>query len=109
MTQSNSRYRQSGAVALRLQQRTPHTVQVVAATASQPLLDANEKRAGLSIDNRSSAPLHLSFAEEAREDTAFLSMAPRSFLLLDQGLIVGHAISGAWGAADGHAQVTEYV
>jgi hypothetical protein len=109
MTQSNSRYRQSGAVALRLQQRTPSTVQVLAAMTSQPLLDANEKRAGLSIDNRSSAPLHLSFTAEAREDTAFLSMAPYSFLLLDQDLIVGHAISGAWGAVNGHAQVTEYI
>ena len=109
MTQSNSRYRQSGAVAIRLQQRIPHTIQVLAATASQLLLDANEKRSGLSIDNRSNATLHLSFAEEAQEATAFLSMAPHSFLLLDQDLIVGHAISGAWSAADGHAQVTEYV
>lgn len=108
MTQSNTRHRQSGAVAIRLQQRIPLTVRATAATTSQVLLEANEKRAGLSVHNLATGSLYLSFAAVASAENCFLAMAPNSFLLLDQDLIVGHAISGAWSAAGGHAQVTEY-
>lgn len=108
MTQSNTRHRQSGAVAIRLQQRTPLTTQVPASLSSQVLLAANEKRAGLSVHNRATGSLYLSFAAEASSDNCFLAMAPDSFLLLDQALIVGHAITGVWSASGGHAQVTEF-
>jgi hypothetical protein len=109
MTQGNSRYRQSAAVSIRLQQRAPQTVQVLASAESQLLLNANEKRAGFSIDNRSSAQLYLSYEEEASESNSFMVMAPYSFLLLDHNLMIGSAICGVWALADGYAQVTEYV
>lgn len=108
-TQANSRYRQSGAVSIRLQQRIPETVQVMASTDSQLLLEANERRAGFSVDNRSGALLYLSYAEEATAASSFLVMAPYSFLLLDHNLMVGNAIHGSWSYAEGYAQVTEYI
>ena len=88
--------------------REPITTRVASSSDSQVLVGENPKRSGLSIYNMSASPLYLCFTEEAAIADCFMMMAPQSFLLLDQQLIVANAITGVWSAANGYAQVTEY-
>jgi hypothetical protein len=59
--------------------------------------------------NDSTATLALSFSATATAANCFIKLAPGAFILFDQQLIVGNAISGFWSSANGTAQVTEYV
>ena len=89
--------------------RTPTTTSVASSASSVAILAANANRKGLSIANVSTATLYLSFAATATTANSFLPLPPGAFILLDQQLIVTSAISGIWSAANGTAQVTEYV
>lgn len=89
--------------------RTPTTTSVSSTISSTLLLAANANRRGLSIANDSTASLRLSFGNPATAANAFLVMAPNSFLVLDQQLIITNAIYGLWTSANGTAQITEFV
>jgi hypothetical protein len=89
--------------------RTPTTTSVASSATSVTILANNANRKGVSIANDSTATLRLSFSDPATTANAFIVMAPNSFLLLDQQLIVSNAIYGIWASANGTAQVTEYV
>jgi hypothetical protein len=89
--------------------RTPTTTSVASSASSATLLASNTNRRGVSINNVSTATLYLSFSTPATTANSFLAMAPNSFLLLDQQMVVTGAIYGIWSAANGTAQVTEYV
>lgn len=89
--------------------RTPTTTSVPGSASSVTILAANANRRGISIANDSTAVLRLSFSSPATSSNAFIVMQPKSFLLLDQQLIVTNAIYGIWESANGTAQVTEYV
>ncbi len=89
--------------------RTPTTVSVPSSSTSQLFLSANAVRKGLSISNISDTKLYLSFSNPATLSNCFLELQSGTFLLMDQQLIVGNAIYGVWAAANGRAQVTEYV
>jgi hypothetical protein len=89
--------------------RTPTTTSVASSASSVTILAANANRRGVSIANDSTASLRLSFTSPATTTNAFIVLPPGSFILLDQQLIVGNAIYGIWTAANGTAQVTEYV
>lgn len=89
--------------------RTPTTTSVSSTTSSTLLLAANTNRRGLSIANDSTATLRLSFSNPATTANAFLVMAPNSFLMLDQQLIITNVIYGLWTSANGTAQITEFV
>lgn len=89
--------------------RSPTTTSVNSSAASVTILAANSNRRGISVANDSSSVLRLSFTNPATSVNAFMVMQPKSFLLLDQQLIVGNAIYGIWDSVDGTAQVTEYV
>ena len=85
------------------------TLPVTAATSSKQLISGNSSRKGLSIYNNSNSILYLSFATPATPSNSFMAMEPRSFLMLDQYLIVTTDIYGVWSAANGTAQVTEFI
>ena len=89
--------------------RTPTTTSVSSTISSTLLLAANTNRRGLSIANDSTATLRLSFSNPATTANAFLVMAPNSFLMLDQQLIITNGIYGLWTSANGTAQITEFV
>lgn len=89
--------------------RTPTTTSVASSASSVTILAANANRRGVSIANDSTETLRLSFSTPATSSNAFIVLPPGSFLLLDQQLIVTNAIYGIWSAANGTAQVTEYV
>jgi UDP:flavonoid glycosyltransferase YjiC (YdhE family) len=89
--------------------RIPTTTSVASSATSVTVLAANADRKGLSIFNDSTATLYLSFSTPATTVNEFIAMAPGSFLLLDQQLIVANAIYGIWSAANGTAQVTQYI
>lgn len=89
--------------------RTPTTTSVASSASSVTILASNTNRRGVSILNDSTATLRLSFSTPATTANAFVSLPPGSFLLLDQQLIVTNALYGIWSAANGTAQVTEYV
>ena len=89
--------------------RTPTTTSVTSSASSVTILASNTNRRGVSILNDSTATLRLSFSTPATTANAFVSLPPGSFLLLDQQLIVTNALYGIWSAANGTAQVTEYV
>lgn len=89
--------------------RTPTTTSVASSASSVTILAANAARKGVAICNDSTASLRLSFSSPATSTSAFIVMAPSSFLLLDQQLIASGAIYGIWSAANGTAQVTEFV
>lgn len=89
--------------------RTPTTVSIASASTSQTFLSANADRKGMSVSNISDAKLYVSFSNPATLNNCFLELQPGTFLLMDQQLIVGNAIYGIWAAANGRAQVTEYV
>jgi hypothetical protein len=89
--------------------RTPTTVSVASSSTSQTFLAVNANRKGLSVSNISDSKLYLSFTNPATLDNCFLELQPGTFLLMDQQLIIGNAIYGIWAAANGRAQVTEYV
>jgi hypothetical protein len=89
--------------------RTPTTTSVAGSASSVTILAANASRRGVSIANDSTATLRLSFSNPATSTDAFIVLSPGSFILLDQQLIVTNAIYGIWTAANGTAQVTEYV
>lgn len=89
--------------------RVPTTTSVASSATSVTILPVNNNRKGISIHNLSTATLSLSFTTPATTINSFISMAPGSFLLLDQQLIVTNAVYGIWSAANGTAQVTEYV
>lgn len=89
--------------------RTPTTTSVPSSASSVTILAANANRRGVSIANDSTATLRLSFSTPATTSNAFIVLPPGSFLLLDQQLIVTNVIYGIWSAANGTAQVTEYV
>jgi len=88
---------------------SPTTTSVNSSVASVTILAANSNRRGISVANDSTSVLRLSFTNPATSVNAFIVMQPKSFLLLDQQLIVGNAIYGIWDSVDGTAQVTEYV
>ena len=88
---------------------SPTTTSVNSSTASVTILAANSNRRGISVANDSTSVLRLSFTSPATNVNAFIVMQPKSFLLLDQQLIVDNAIYGIWDSANGTAQVTEYV
>lgn len=89
--------------------RTPTTTSVASSATSVTILSSNASRRGVSIANDSTATLRLSFSTPATTSNAFIVLSPGSFLLLDQQLIVTNTIYGIWSAANGTAQVTEYV
>lgn len=85
------------------------TVSVASTTSSTEIVAANANRKGISIYNNSTAALFLSYATPATEANSFMQMQPGTLLMLDQQLIVSSAIYGLWTAANGTAQVTQYV
>lgn len=89
--------------------RTPTTSSVASSASSVSILASNSNRKGLSVSNQSTATLYLSFSSPATVANSFISMPAGSFLLFDQQLIVTNSITGIWSAANGTAQVTEYV
>lgn len=89
--------------------RTPTTTSVASSATSVTILASNELRRGVSIANDSAETLRLSFSTPATAANAFIVLPPGSFLLMDQHLIVTNAIYGIWSAANGTAQVTEYI
>lgn len=89
--------------------RTPTTTSVASSATSVTILAANTDRKGFSISNISTAKLYLSFTSPATTTNCFIEVPAGAFLLLDQQLIIGNAIYGIWAAANGTAQVTEYV
>lgn len=89
--------------------RTPTTTSIASSATSVTIRGANANRKGISVHNLSTATLYLSFTTPATTTNSFIAMTPGSFLLLDQQLIVANAIYGIWSAANGTAQVTEYV
>lgn len=99
----------SGTVATTVAVRTPTTASVSSSASSVTILASNASRRGVSIANDSTATLRLSFSTPATSANAFIVMPPGSFLLLDQQLIVTNALYGIWSAANGAAQITEYV
>jgi hypothetical protein len=89
--------------------RTPTTTSVASSATSVTILASNANRRGISIANDSTAVLRLSYATPATAANAFIVMQPGSFLWLDQQLMITSTIYGIWAAANGTAQVTEYV
>lgn len=89
--------------------RTPATTSVSSSATSVTILAANANRRGVSIANLSTQYLYLSFSTPATTANSFMRLDPGMFVLLDQQLIVTGAIYGIWAAANGTAQVTEYV
>lgn len=89
--------------------RTPTTTSVASSASSVTLLASNANRRGISIANLSTQFLYLSFATPATTANCFMRLDPGMFMLLDQQMIVTGAIYGIWAAANGTAQVTEYV
>lgn len=85
------------------------TVRVPASVASVQLVSSNTSRKGISIYNFSTAALFLSYATPATQNNFFMAMEPGAFLMLDQQLLVTSPIYGIWSAANGSAQVTQYV
>lgn len=85
------------------------TVSVASSASSVSLVAANPARKGISIYNNSTAALYLSYATPATAANSFMQMQPGSLLMLDQQLMVSNAIYGIWTAANGTAQITEYV
>lgn len=85
------------------------TVKVNSSASSVTIVGANTDRKGISIYNNSTAALFLSYATPATADNSFMQMQPGSLLMLDQQLMVSNAIYGIWTAANGSAQITEYV
>jgi hypothetical protein len=85
------------------------TVSRASAITSSTLVAANVNRKGISIANNSTASLFLSYANPATIANSFMQMQPGAMLMLDQQLIVSNAIYGIWTAANGTAQVTEYI
>lgn len=86
-----------------------NTVSVASSATSVSIVASNALRKGISIYNASTAALFLSYATPATSANSFMQMQPGSLLMLDQQLIVSNAIYGIWTAANGTAQVTEYV
>ena len=99
----------SGSAVTEVVQRTPTTVSVPSASSSQLFVAQNAARKGLSVSNISDNKLYLSFSNPATLNNCFLELQPGAFLLMDQQLIIGNAVYGLWAAANGRAQVTEYV
>ena len=89
--------------------RTPATTSVASSATSVTVVATNSSRKGLSVSNISTAKLYLSFSSPATTANCFIEIPAGAFLLLDQQMIVGNAIYGIWSAANGAAQVTEYV
>lgn len=89
--------------------RTPTTTRVVSSATSVTILSSNADRRGLSISNISTAKLYLSFSSPATVDNCFIEVPAGAFLLLDQQMMITNTIYGIWAAANGGAQVTEYV
>lgn len=87
----------------------PTTARVNSATSSTPLLAANAARKGLCVSNISTAKLYLSFSGTATVNNSFVELPAGGFLLLDSQLIVPNAVTCIWDAANGGAQVTEFV
>jgi hypothetical protein len=85
------------------------TVSRASAITSSTLVAANVNRKGISIANNSTASLFLSYTNPATIENSFMQMQPGAMLMLDQQLIVSNAIYGIWTAANGTAQVTEYI
>ncbi len=89
--------------------RVPTTTSIASSATSVTILASNTDRKGLSVSNISTSKLYLGFTSPATTTNCFIEVPPGAFLLLDQQLIVTSAIYGIWAAANGTAQVTEYV
>jgi hypothetical protein len=102
---------EGGDVVVTFPPRTPTTTSVPASTSSKQLLPVNAERKGFSFYNHSSGLALLSFTGPASEANFWVTLPPRGFLLLDQQLIIAHAIHAVWldAAATGTIQVTDYV
>jgi len=87
----------------------PPTTSIASSATSVTILASNTDRKGLSVSNISTSKLYLGFTSPATTTNCFIEVPPGAFLLLDQQLIVTSAIYGIWAAANGTAQVTEYV
>lgn len=84
------------------------TTRVVAVAESTLLVAVAQDREGITIENRSTATLYLSFSDPATVNNSFLAMAPNTFLVFDRQLIIASAIYGIWSAANGAAHVTSF-
>lgn len=89
--------------------RTPTTTSVAGTASSVLILAANANRKGFSVCNVSTNKLYLSFTNPATVANCFIEMAPGSFLIFDQELIMSNAIYGVWTGSNGACQVTEFV
>lgn len=89
--------------------RTPTTTRVASSATSVTILGSNANRRGFSVSNISTEKLYLSFSNPATVANCFIEVPAGAFLLLDQQLMITGAIYGIWAAAQGAAQVTEYV
>lgn len=100
-----------GNLPVRVQQKAlvPTTTSIASSASSQLLLASNVNRKGYTIANSSTETLYLSFTTPATVANSFLLLPPRAVVQNDQFLIVSNAIYGIWTAANGTAQVTEYV
>jgi len=85
------------------------TVSVASSASSVQLVAENTDRKGISIYNKSTNAVYLSYANPATAANSFMQMQPGSLLMLDQQLMVSNAIFAIWTAANGSAQVTEYI
>lgn len=89
--------------------KTPTTTSIPASITSTQILAANANRKGVMIMNDGTAILRLSFTSPATSTNSFVAIPASSFLMLDPHLIGTGAIYGIWAAANGTAQVTEWV
>ena len=96
-------------IAVSVPPRTPTTTSVASSATSVTILASNANRRGLLIFNDSTALLRLSVSTPATQANSLITMAPGSTLLLDHALIFTGTIYGIWTAANGTAQVTEFV
>lgn len=89
--------------------RTPTTTSVASSASSVLILAANVNRKGVLICNDSTAILRLSFSNPATTANAFVAIPAAGTFALDPSLLATGAIYGIWSAANGTAQVTEFV
>jgi hypothetical protein len=96
-------------VALHEPQAIPTTTSVASSASSTLILAANTERKALSVCNLSTAVLYMSFSNPATTANCFVAVPAGGFLVFDEFMVAGNAIYGIWAAANGTAQVTEYV
>jgi hypothetical protein len=88
---------------------TATTASVSSSASSVTILAANTSRKGVTVANQSTATLYLSYTSPATTTNAFIAMAANSFLALEPPHLGTGVIYGIWSAANGTAQVSEFV